>query len=85
MIQILYFASIREQLNCSEEEIALRDDTNTIAGLIQNLANRGNQWQDIFSQKNQRVLFSVNQELAKIDQVIDDGDEVAFFPQVTGG
>ena len=84
MIKVLYFASIREQLNCSEEELEYDDNSQTISHLKQLLANRDNQWQSIFT-NNKQLLSSVNQEVVKDDQTINDGDEVAFFPQVTGG
>lgn len=84
MIKILYFASIREQLNCSEEEIEFNKNFQTISQLKQLLAGRGNRWQSIFTD-NKQLISSVNQEVVKEDQTINDGDEIAFFPQVTGG
>ena len=84
MIKVLYFASIRESLNCSEEAIQKVDIIKNIADLKHLLAERDEQWQTVFTDNNQ-LLSSVNQVIAKDDQPIDDGDEVAFFPQVTGG
>lgn len=85
MIQIFYFASIREQLDCSTEEISLTDNIRTISELKHFLSARGDRWHDIFDASNQGVLFSINQEIARSHQAISDGDEIAFFPQVTGG
>lgn len=84
MIRILYFASVREQLNCSEEELESGSNTQTIAQLMSFLAKRDGNWQTIFSDKKQ-LLCAVNQTIAKHTQKIEDGDEVGFFPQVTGG
>ena len=84
MIKVLYFASIRENLNCSEEELEADKKPQSIADLKQLLAERENQWQAVFSD-NKQPLSSINQVIAKDDQIINDGDEVAFFPQVTGG
>jgi molybdopterin synthase sulfur carrier subunit len=84
MIKVLYFASIRERLDCSEEELEAGDNTLTFALLKDLLARRGDQWKTVFSDKN-NLLSSVNQVIAKDNQTINDGDEVAFFPQVTGG
>ena len=84
MIKVLYFASIRERLDCSEEELKAGDNTRTIALLKDSLARRGDQWRTVFSDSN-NLLFSVNQVIAKDNQTINDDDEVAFFPQVTGG
>ena len=84
MIKVLYFASIREQLNCSEEELDFDNSSQTISQLKQLLATRDSQWQSVFTD-NKQLLSSVNQEVVKDNQTINDGDEVAFFPQVTGG
>lgn len=84
MIKVLYFASIREQLNCSEEELESDSNSQTVSQLKQLLASRDSQWQSIFTNNNQ-LMSSVNQEVVKDVQIINDGDEVAFFPQVTGG
>ena len=84
MITILYFASVREQLNCSSEQIEYSSDIQTITGLQNKLSKRGETWSDVFT-KNDLIFCSVNQLIAKNNEPISDGDEVAFFPQVTGG
>ena len=84
MINILYFASIRERVHCSKEDIELSADIKTISDLKNHLSKRGSIWSDIF-EKDDQLLFSVNQMVVKTDQTINDNDEVAFFPQVTGG
>lgn len=83
MIHILYFASVREQLGCAKEDIEPGDHIRTVENLIAHLASRNQQWKDVFSQD--QLLYSVNQVMAKKDQLINNGDEVAFFPHVTGG
>jgi len=84
MIKVLYFAAIREDLNCSEEELEPGTTIKNIADLKRLLAERENQWQAVFSD-NKQPLSSINQVIAKDDQIINDGDEVAFFLPVTGG
>lgn len=84
MINILYFASVRERLGRSEEELETDKDTDTVSALMSRLASRDDTWKQVFSD-NPQLLFSVNQVMAKATQVIEDGDEIAFFPQVTGG
>lgn len=82
MIRVLYFASLRERLGRGDEAIAA--DTATVAELRAQLSARGGVWAEVFGPQ-QRVLAAVNQEMAGPDQVIQGGDEVGFFPPVTGG
>jgi molybdopterin synthase sulfur carrier subunit len=83
MIKVLYFASLREQLGVSTEEIRLSQPEISVAALVAELAARGGEWQGLSTNKNVRV--AVNQTLVANDTVIKSGDEVAFFPPVTGG
>jgi len=82
MAKILYFARLGEQLLTSSEELSL-GDVNTVRQLIDHLQNRGEPWSSEF--ENGRVLVAVNQEMSDFDSAISDGDEIAFFPPVTGG
>ncbi len=84
MIKILYFARIKESLNYSTEEIALPSDIATVAHLMDFLARRGDAWSSLFSGK-QTVRAAINHTLVNSDAVIKDGDEIGFFPPVTGG
>ena len=82
MIRILYFASLRERLAQAEEQV---DTTaRTLAALKVELAARGDVWAEVFDGEL-HVLAAVNQEMATADQPLQDGDEVGFFPPVTGG
>lgn len=85
MINILYFASVRERLECSAEQIQLDDAIANIDDLQAHLAARGGIWSDIFEAESAALLSSVNQEVVRHDHRLKDNDEVAFFPQVTGG
>jgi molybdopterin synthase sulfur carrier subunit len=83
MIDVRYFANIRESLGVSHEQVSL-PTTNTVAGLIaQLIAQHGASWQQAVG--TTRVLAAVNHELVPHETTIKDGDEVAFFPPVTGG
>lgn len=84
MIRILYFASLRETLDCAEETMEIKHPE-TIASLMQILKSRDTHWKSVFSAESTPVLYAINQEMVKIDALIKDGDEVAFFPPVTGG
>ena len=84
MVTLLYFASLREKLGCSREEVALPAGTATVASLLELLRNRDSRWTDAFAQaKSWRV--AVNQQMADLATPLKPGDEVAFFPPVTGG
>ena len=83
MIKILYFASLREKLGSGGESIALPAGVADIGGLLALLAQRGGEWASLALVKN--LKSAVNQEMARNSTPIKDGDEVAFFPPVTGG
>lgn len=83
MITIRYFARLREELGTGEETIALPDGVTTVAGVRDWLSNRGSPWTDALSEP--AVLVAVNHETCGPTAPVADGDEVAFFPPVTGG
>ncbi|HID45471.1 MAG TPA: molybdopterin converting factor subunit 1 [Chromatiaceae bacterium] len=84
MIRLLYFASLRDRLGSSGEELALPENVGDIAGLKALLARRGDTWSEVFAE-DELVLAAVNQEMAQPETAITDGDEIGFFPPVTGG
>jgi molybdopterin synthase sulfur carrier subunit len=83
MIQLRYFASLRERLGIGDETVTLPDDVDTVAGLQRWLQNRGEPWSGALA--DERLLIAVNHELAQCAASVRDGDEVAWFPPVTGG
>lgn len=83
-IKVLYFARIKESVNYSTEDIVLPADVNTVVALKMLLAERGEVWADLFSGK-QVVRAAINHELVDDMMALKDGDEVAFFPPITGG
>ena len=86
IIEILYFASLRERVSCERESLALADDSGaaTVTDIIELLIQRGGAWRAAF-QPNERLLCAVNQRMATPDTEVKGGDELAFFPPVTGG
>lgn len=82
-ITICYFARFREKLATQQENYTLPNSVK-IEELKQQLANREGVWQELFA-CTQGVLVAINQEMASVDSIVQDGDEVAFFPPVTGG
>ncbi|MDP8567718.1 molybdopterin converting factor subunit 1 [Methylophilus aquaticus] len=83
-ITILYFARIKEVVNYSSEQVSLPDEVETIIALKSWLSNRGETWQKLFSGSGV-VRAAINHELVDDMATFDEGDEVAFFPPVTGG
>jgi molybdopterin synthase sulfur carrier subunit len=83
MLKILYFASLRETLGRGEESLDLPDGVSDVGGLLQALTARGGAWETLSVVKNLR--YAVNQEMGRLDSPLKAGDEIAFFPPVTGG
>ena len=84
MVKILYFAGLRELTGCGSEDFALPPDVRDIGGLRAALRARGGAWAEALAE-TRRVRAAVNQDMAGADTAVRDGDEVAFFPPVTGG
>ena len=84
MITVLYFARLREALGTSSESIALPATVRDVEGLRTLLVARGGGWEDERA-PSRPVRAAVNQAMALGDTQVADGDEVAFFPPVTGG
>lgn len=83
-VRILYFASLREQLGTGAEEYELPEGVATLAGLRAQLVARGGAWEAALGAER-LVRMAVNQDMAHGDMAIAVGDEIAFFPPVTGG
>ena len=81
VVRVLYFAGLKEALGCSGESVALPEGVTTLGALRAHLIAGGRE--ALATTKNLRM--AVNQEMAKAEAGIADGDEVAFFPPVTGG
>ena len=84
MLNVLYFARLRESLGRETERLDLPPDVADIAGLTALLRARGDAWErELAPGRSWRV--AVNQDMAHAGTPVRDGDEVAFFPPVTGG
>ena len=83
-VKVLFFAALREQVGVASEVIELAGEKSTVAALRSHLAARGGAWQSALSEKK-LLRFAVNQDMARTDATLKTGDEVAFFPPVTGG
>ena len=82
-VTVLYFAGLREAVGLSREELPLESGA-TIGAVVERLRARGARWADALAPgKAWRV--AVNQQMASLATALKAGDEVAFFPPVTGG
>ncbi|WP_426141045.1 MoaD/ThiS family protein [Pseudomonas sp. DWP3-1-2] len=79
-LHVQYFARYRETLGRDGEQ--LEGDFATIEDLRQHLLQREGVWQVLAEQS---LMCARNQELCQLDEPLQAGDEVAFFPTVTGG
>jgi molybdopterin synthase sulfur carrier subunit len=82
MLKVLYFARLRDQLGQSQEELAIELPA-TVEQVVQHLSLRGDHWHKQLTASN--ILTAINQQLCQSDSVLHVGDELAFFPPVTGG
>ena len=83
-VKVLYFASLRERLSCSEEKLELPGEVADVAAMLDWQRKRGAAYAEAFAPgRNFRV--SVNHAMANPATRVAVGDEIAFFPPVTGG
>ncbi|MNY29099.1 Molybdopterin synthase sulfur carrier subunit [compost metagenome] len=82
MIHVQYFARYREALGLDGEQLSDTQEFATLDDLRQHLLARGGVWQVL---AEQNLMCARNQELCGLDEPLAEGDEVAFFPTVTGG
>ena len=81
MIKVLFFAQTRELVGM--DELTLDAQFETVEALRAHLAAQPGKW-DLALEPG-KLLAAVNQSIVPLEFEISDGDEVAFFPPVTGG
>lgn len=82
MIKILFFASLREKLGVSQIELVV-DAPLSVMDLRLAIIKQYPAWEIELTKKN--LLIAINKEQSHLDNIVNIGDEVAFFPPVTGG
>ncbi|HET7157505.1 MAG TPA: molybdopterin converting factor subunit 1 [Burkholderiales bacterium] len=83
MVTILYFARLREALGTASETLTLPSHVVDLAGVRTMIVERGGAWSEALGAK--RIRAAVNQDMGSDATPVKDGDEIAFFPPVTGG
>ena len=83
-MKLLYFAWFRTKIGVAGESVELPPEITTVGQLIPWLAARGPAYADALADPS-IVRVAVNEEYARDDDAVSDGDEVALFPPVTGG
>lgn len=81
MIKVLFFAQVRELTGC--DTLQIDESFPTVDALRAHLAGRDDRW--ALALDSGKLLAAVNQTLVPLDHPVQAGDEVAFFPPVTGG
>lgn len=83
-MEVLYFAWVRDRTGVARESVELPDGVKTVADLVAWLRERSEGHGAAFADLA-LVRAAVNQEHVPFDHPVAAGDEVAFFPPMTGG
>jgi sulfur-carrier protein len=83
-LKLVYFAWMRDKIGMAEESVDVPADIENISGLVTWLCARSNVYADAFADMN-TVRCAINLDYVTADAELNDGDEVGFFPPVTGG
>ena len=83
MIKVLFFGSYREQLQCKTLSLSEGEYPKMLFSLREKLSEKGTDWQKVMDSK--RTIVAVNKVMMRADYCLQENDEVAFFPPVTGG
>ena len=81
---IKYFSWIREHVGKSEEQIVLPSHITNVDQLI-NYLNEIDVKYNLIFEKKELIKIAVNKTYSSFDASINNSDEIAFFPPVTGG
>ncbi|WP_032093859.1 MULTISPECIES: molybdopterin synthase sulfur carrier subunit [Pasteurellaceae] len=81
MLKVLFFAQTRELVGV--DELTLDAEFASAEALRCALAARGERW--ALALRKDKLLVAINQTLSPLESAVKSGDEIAFFPPVTGG
>ena len=83
-VKVLFFANFKEILNTDQIDVEIPKGSH-IADLCNLLGQYGSDWLEVFGNPSSSLKVAVNQEMVEFSVELKEGDEVAFFPPVTGG
>ena len=83
-IELRFFASVREQLGTSQEQVVVPEAVRTVGDVRRWLAQRGPVWGETLAE-GRALRQAGDHQSVPADTAVHDGCEVAFFPPVTGG
>jgi molybdopterin synthase sulfur carrier subunit len=83
-ITLRFFASVREAVGASSEAADFPDSVATVADVRAALVARGGAWATALAD-GRALRMACNQVMCQPAALVKEGDEVAFFPPVTGG
>ena len=81
MLKVLFFAQTRELIGV--DEVLIEDEFATADELREYLSQKGEKW--ALALEKGKLLVAINQTLMSLESAVKSGDEIAFFPPVTGG
>lgn len=83
-VQVLYFAWVRQKTGTAQETLTPPPEVTTVGALVDWIRGRGDNYRAALADMDV-VRVAVNQEYVGLDHPVAAGDEIAFFPPVTGG
>ena len=81
MLKVLFFAQTRELIGL--DEILIEEEFTSAEALRAHLSQKGDKW--ALALEKGKLLVAINQTLMPLESAVKSGDEIAFFPPVTGG
>lgn len=81
MIKVVFFAQVRELVGV--DEVTVEEQTTTVDAIREQLMQKGGKWE--LALESGKLLAAINHTMVPLTTEVKSGDEVAFFPPVTGG